>query len=194
MDPKLSNQVRDAVKRWRADDREHCFKAHLRRANRLGCQDAIEALYRIRGDGLEGAFASVMALGAVHCEQVDERGKSGYPDFLIQIGEFPKIVVEIKSRHASTDLVALNAATEVLTASELIGMASHFCLAVCSPCVEPSVSGLIERCARLCVVDVSDLAEAILRVQEERLQADQLYNWLTTPGVALMEQLPAPHQ
>ncbi len=134
-----------------------------------------------------------MSFIAVSCEKIDKKGTQAYPDYLITIENFAPIVVEIKSKQSPTDLVALNAATEVLTASELIGMKERFCLTLCSPGVEPSVPGLIERCARLCVTDVSDLAEAILRLREGRLRRDDFYNWLTTPGIALMEDLPPPH-
>lgn len=192
-DPRLANQVRDAARRWKVDDREHCRKFHLKRAARLGGQDIIDALYQSKGDDLETAFEAAMGFIAVGCEQIDKKGLPAYPDFLLTIENFSPLVVELKSKQSATDLVALNAATEVLTASELIGLRDNFCLTLCSPGVEPSVPGVIERCARLCVVDVSDMAEAILRVREGRLRRDEFYNWLTTPGIALMEDLPMPH-
>ena len=51
---------------------------------------------------------------------------------------------------------------------------------------------VIESCGRLCVVDVSDLTEAILRVREGTLTREGLFNWLTTPGIALREDIPPP--
>src|SRR5690606_15393075 len=117
----------------------------------------------------------------------DQANRQAHPDFLITIEDFPSIVVEIKSRMSDTAFVSLNDATEVLSASELIGLRANFCVTLCSPGVEPSVPGVIESCGRLCVVDVSDLTEAVLRVREGGLLRDGLFNWLTTPGIALRE-------
>ena len=152
----------------------------------------IAALYGTKGKELEAAFEAGMSLISIECERLDRPGRTGYPDFLITVEKFPSIVVEVKSRAGATDLVSLNSVTEVLSASELIGMRDKFCLTVCSPGIEPSVPGIIESCARLCVVDVCDLVESILRLREGSLTRDGFYNWLTAPGIALMEDLPHP--
>ena len=193
LDPELSNQVRDAAKRWKVADRNHCYNFHLKRGTRVSGEDIVNNLYKKRGDDFEATFQQTMDFLAIQCEKLDKKGRSGFPDFLISIEDFQPIIVELKTRLADTDIIALNAATEVLSASELIGMRDHPCLTVCSPGVEASVPGLIERCGRLCVVDVCDLAEAVLRVKEGRLPRGELHNWLTTPGIALMEDLPHPH-
>jgi helicase len=192
--PVLPNAVRDAAKRWKVDDREHCRKYQLRRAANLGAAEIIDALHTHRGDQLEVAFSNALNFVAISHEKIDGKGRIGFPDFLMSIESYPPIVVEIKSKISSTDTVSLNAAAEVLTASELIGMRDSFCVTLCSPGVEPSVPGLIEKCQRLAVVDVADFAEAILRVREGRLTREDFYNWITTPGIALMEDLAPPHQ
>jgi len=190
--PVLANQVRDAAKGWKVADRQHCRKFQLKRAAKLGGEAIIDALYTAKGDSLEDAFAEAIAFIGENYEKLDGKGKIAHPDFLITIDDCRPIVVEIKSKLADTDFVPLNAATEVLTASELIGLKGNFCITLCSPGVEPSVPGVIERCGRLCVVDVSDFAEAVVRLREGRLKRDEFYNWLTTPGIALMEDLPVP--
>lgn len=190
--PRLANMVRDAAKRWKIEDREYCRRMHAKRAGRVGGVAVIDALYSKKGDAFEDAFAAALDFVSINYNKLDERGRPGYPDFSVNIEQYPSIVFELKTKNSETDVVPLNAATEVLTASELIGMRDHFCVTVCSPGFEPTVPGIIERCGRLCVVDACDFAEAILRVREGRLTRDELYNWLTTPGVALREDLPYP--
>lgn len=192
LDTSVANQVRDAARRWKVSEREYFRNVHVRRARKVDAEPVISSLYVSRGDNLEAAFEAAMALIVVACERLDRPGLQAHPDFLITIESFPPIVVEVKSKQAETDLVSLNAATEVLSASELIGLRGSFCLTLCSPGIEPNVPGVIESCARLCVVAVSDLVEAVLRIREGSLTRDGLYNWLTTPGIALMEDLPHP--
>jgi helicase len=192
LDLTIANQVRDAARRWKASEREYFQRIHVRRATKVNCEPIISALYLKKGTNLEEAFAAAMTLIAVECESLDRVGKQAHPDFLIKIEQYPSIVVEIKSKASDSDLVALNSATEVLAASELIGLKDNFCLTVCSPGVEPSVPSLVESCRRLCVVSISDLAEAVLRLKEGSLTREGFYNWLTTPGVAAMEDLPHP--
>jgi helicase len=192
LDPSLPNQVRDAARRWKASEREYFQRIHVRRATKAKCEPVISALYLNKGLELESAFEAAMSLISVECESLDRAGKQAHPDFLIKVEQYPSIVVEVKSRANDTDLVALNSATEVLAASELIGLKDNFCLTVCSPGIEPSVPSVIESCRRLCVIGISDLAEAILRLKEGTLTREGFYNWLTTPGVAVMEDLPHP--
>lgn len=192
--PVLANAVRDAAKRWKADDREYCRKFQMRRAAHIGGNEVIDALHSKKGDALEDAFAAALSFAAIGFQKIDEKGKIGYPDFLMQIEGYKPIVVEVKSKQAATDSVPFNGATEVLAASELAGFKDNFCITLCSPGVEPSVPGLIERCRRLCVIDVTDFAEAILRLRENRLTREDFYNWITTPGIALMEDLPPPQR
>jgi len=190
--PSLANQVRDAARRWKVTEREYFQRIHLRRAARLNGENLISVLYILKGKELERAFEAVMSYAAIQCEVLDRTGRQAYPDFLVTIEHYPSIVVEIKSRTSDTDLVSLNAATEVLAASELAGLRDNFCVTLCSPGIEPSVPGAIENCGRLSVVGISDLVEAILRLREGTLTREGFYNWLTTPGVAVMEDLPHP--
>ncbi|AEG50075.1 DEAD/DEAH box helicase domain protein [Sphingobium chlorophenolicum L-1] len=188
--PRLANLVRDAARRWKLDEREYCKRVHLKRAAPIGGAEIIEALYDTRGDAFEAAFASLLDFLAIPYQRLDGPGKVGYPDFLVSIESFPGIVVELKTKVADNDVVPFNAATEVLSASELIGLRDHPCVTLCNPGVEPSVPRLIESCGRLCVLEACDLAEAALRLREGVLSRDAFYNWLTTPGIALREDLP----
>lgn len=190
LNPRLANLVRDAARRWKANDREYCKRIHLRRAALVNGTEVIEALYSARGDAFETAFSSLLTFLTIPHEQIDSPGRVAHPDFLVTIESFPSIVVELKTKASESDVVSFNAATEVLGASELLGLRDHPCLTVCNPAVEPSVPRLIEACGRLCVLEVCDLAEAALRVSEGVLSRDALYNWLTTPGIALREDLP----
>ncbi|MDO8326132.1 MAG: helicase-related protein [Cypionkella sp.] len=188
--PRLANLVRDAARRWKQDDRDYCRGIHLRRASALGGSEVIERLYGTRGTEFEAAFAALLDYLAISYQPLDGPGKVGHPDFLVNVEGFPGIIVELKSKARDDDFVSFNSATEVLSASELLGYRSNPCLTVCNPAIEPSVPRLVEACGRLSIVEVCDLAEAAVRMREGALSRGDFYNWLTTPGIALREDLP----
>src|SRR5262249_24510703 len=99
------------------------------------------------------------------------------------------LVVELKSKEGH-NLVDYNKAVEVLAASEVHGHKDSFCVTLCHPGVDPSVSAVVAACERLSVVESSDLAEALLRICEGSLSQKQLWQWLATPGQALGTDLP----
>ncbi|NKL92186.1 DEAD/DEAH box helicase [Rhizobium leguminosarum bv. viciae] len=185
-----ANLARNAAVEWKRSNREHCKAIHLRRAAPLNLTEMVFALYEFRGEELEGAFERALSNLAIQWEKLDTPDRQAYPDYRMQIEDYEPLIVEVKSRRNDTDLVSLNLALEVLSASELAGYRDHFCITLCSPGVEPSVPATIEGCGRLCVLEVSDLVEALLRLAEGRLTRSALQNWITTPGIALTEDLP----
>lgn len=188
----VPNLVRNAARVWKTDDRAHWKRVHQRRAEQVRLQDIILALYHSRGDALEGAFENALRALAISFQKLDERGRQAHPDYLVRIEDYEPLIFELKSKQNETDFVSLNNATEVLAASELIGHRDTFCVTLCNPAVEPSVPASIEGCRRLAVVEVSDLAEAFLRLAEGTLTRQSFQNWLTTPGIADWQSLPPP--
>lgn len=189
---RTSNAVRNAARTWKIEDRSYCKVRHLRRAARFNAENIISDIYDRRGDEFEAAFEAALNLVAIPFQKLDGPGRSGYPDYSVTIDDSASLVFELKTKMADTDTVSLNEATDVLRASELIGMRGNNCVSLCNPAVEPSVPGLIESCGRLCVVEACDFAEALLRVREGTLSRADFHNWLSTPGVALREDLPSP--
>lgn len=185
-----ANLARNAAVEWKRSNRDHCKAIHLRRATPLNLTDMVFALYEFRGQDLETAFERALSNVAIQWEKLDTPDKQAHPDYRIQIEDYEPLIVELKSKRSDSDLVSLNLAMEVLSASELAGYKDHFCITLCSPGVEPSVPATIEGCGRLCVLEVSDLVEALLRLVEGRLTRSALQNWITTPGIALTEDLP----
>ena len=187
------NLVRDAAKNWKVDQRRHYRKRHANKAKRDGCDGHIADLYEKKGTALEAAIRAIFEDISVVCSVLDDGENPAWPDlkFAFTGNGLPSdVVAEVKSKEKETSLVPLNDATEVLAASELAGMPNHPCVTVCSPGVEPSVPTSISGCRRLCVVEIVDLAEAYLRVKDGNLTVEDLHNWLTTPGIALTEDLP----
>ncbi len=185
-----ANLARNAAISWKRRNRDHSRGIHLRRAAQLNVTDLVKDLYDMRGEDLENAFERALQTLAVRFEKLDTRDRQAFPDFLVQIEDYEPLIFELKSKINDADLVTLNAALEVLSASELAGHRDKFCVTLCNPGVEPSVPATIEGCGRLCVLEVTDLVEALLRLSEGRLTRNSLQNWLTTPGIALAEDLP----
>jgi helicase len=70
------------------------------------------------------------------------------------------------------------------------GYKDTFCVTLCHPGVDPSVPMAITGSGRLSVVETNDLGEGLLRLCQERLTQEQLWQWLSTPGQALSVDLP----
>ncbi|WP_342070960.1 DEAD/DEAH box helicase [Yoonia algicola] len=187
------NLVRDAAKNWKMDQRRHYQARHINKAKRHGCDGHIADVYEKKGKELESAVSAMLHDITVLCSVLDDGTRQAWPDLKLEFtrnGLPSDVVAEVKSKEKETSLVPLNDAIEVLAASELAGMPNHPCITICSPGVEPSVPTSISGCSRLGVVEVVDLAEAYLRVKDGNLTIGDLYDWLTTPGIALTEDLP----
>ena len=185
-----ANLARNAAIAWKRSNREHCKAIHLRRSGPLNLSEMVFSLYEFKGTELELAFERALSKLSIQWDKLDTANRQAYPDYRVQIEDFEPLIFELKSKQSDTDLISLNSALEVLAASELAGLRDHFCVTLCSPGVEPSVPATIEGCGRLCVLEISDLVEALLRLAEGKLTRSGLQNWITTPGIALAEDLP----
>jgi helicase len=137
----------------------------------------------------QAVFEQALSFLKIDFQKLDDKTKTGAPDYLVRLTNSPPMVVELKSRE-ETKLVDYNRAVEVLAASEVHGYRDAFCVTLCHPGVDPSVAGVIASCGRLAVVESTDLGEALLRCCEGALDQEQLYRWLASPGQALAADLP----
>jgi helicase len=186
-----SARLREAARSWKRKDRQHCLRLHERRTATLDGGDIVRRLYATRGTPLEGVLEEMFERIGTPLVRLDTGEVPGRPDFLLQLDDLAPIIVEVKTREADDQFVGLGSATEVLAASELMGHGGDFCLTICSPSVDPSVPGQVEGSGRLCVVDISDLCDALVRLLRGELSRQDLHTWLTTAGIALMGDLPS---
>ena len=184
-----ANWVRDACRDWKVEQRKRMSTRHLKRASRCEHKDLIEYYYEAKGDAFEAAFEQVLHKLGVTFEKLDDKTKTGAPDYLVKFSDSPPVVVELKSKEGDR-LVDYNKAVEVLAASEIHGFRDCFCVTLCHPGVDPSVPQQIASCGRLSVVESGDLGEALLRLCERSLTQQQVWQWLCTPGQAVAEDLP----
>lgn len=184
-----ANWLRDACRAWKANQRARVAERHTKRAKKCPRADLVERFYQATGNDFERVFEEVLAYLKVDCKRLDDKTKTGAPDYLVQLPGSPALVVELKSRETGK-LVDYNRAVEVLAASEVHGFKDAFCVTLCQPGVDPSVPSVIAACGRLSVVEAVDLGEALLRCCEGTLSGEQLYRWLATPGQALASDLP----
>jgi helicase len=184
-----ANWVRDACRDWKVDQRKRMSVRHLKRATKCDSKFLIENYYEAKGDAFELAFEKILVQLGVAFEKLDDKTKTGAPDYLVKFLDSPSIVVELKSKEGDK-LVDYNKAVEVLAASEIHGFRDCFCITICHPGVDPSVPPQIAFCGRLSVVESGDLGEALLRLCEGSLTQQQVWQWLCTPGQAVAEDLP----
>lgn len=184
-----ANWLRDATRSWKVNQRASAGEKQLRRARKCPRSDLVSKFYRATGNEFEKVFEDLLRYLKIDFHCLDDKTKTGAPDYLIQLKNLPPMVMELKSREAGK-LVDYNRAVEVLAAAEIHGYKDAFCITLCQPGVDPSVSTVIASCRRLCVIEAVDLGEALLRFCEGTLSEAQLYHWLATPGQALAADLP----
>lgn len=184
-----ANWLRDKVRDWKKDQRKRACERQAQRAKK--CPDAklIPAFYDSIGNEFEVVFEKILNQLKLPFTKLDEKTKTGAPDYLITFAPGKQLIAELKSKEKG-NLVDYNKAVEVLAASEVHGHKDKFCVTLCHPGVDPSVPTVIAECARLCVVESPDLGEGLLRLCEGNISSEQLWQWLTTPGQALTQDLP----
>lgn len=189
-DPRAkANWLRDACRSWKANQRARAAERQARRAKKCPRADFVERFYQATGTDFERVFEDALAYLKIECKRLDDKTKTGAPDYLVQLPSSPPLIVELRSRETGK-LVDYNRAVEVLAASEVHGFRDAFCVTLCQPGVDPSVPSVIASCGRLSVVEAVDLGEALLRYCEGTLSGEQLHRWLATPGQALAADLP----
>lgn len=184
-----ANWLRDACRDWKTRQRQRAAERHLKRGSRCLRLNLIEDYYAKKGTEFEQIFEEILKFLKIEFEKLDEKSKTGAPDYLIKLHESPPLVIELKSKEGDR-LVDYNKAVEVLAASEVHGYRDAFCVTLCHPGVDPSVPMVIAACRRLSVVESNDLGEALLRVCENTLSQSQLWQWLASPGQAISADLP----
>lgn len=184
-----ANWLRDVCRDWKLNQRKQAAERHLKRARRCQMVDLVKAFYDSVGTDFEKAFEAVLSFLKISFKRLDDKTKTGAPDYLIQLVDSPPLIVELKSKEG-TKLVDYNKAVEVLAASEVHGHKDTFCVTLCHPGVDPSVPMVVVACGRLSVVESNDIMEALLRVCEGALSHKQIWQWLASPGQALAADLP----
>jgi helicase len=184
-----ANWLRDTCRQWKANHRERTAQRHLKRVHRCGRPELVKTYYAATGTDFEKAFEEILAFLNIPFEKLDDKKKTGAPDYLLTLKDSGPLVVELKSREGEK-LVDYNKSVEVLAASEVHGHKDTFCVTLCHPGVDPSVPMVIAACGRLSVVESSDLGEAFIRLCEGSLTQYQLWQWLASPGQALASDLP----
>lgn len=184
-----ANWVRDACRDWKVSQRARAAERQRKRAKRCPRVDLIDRFYKLTGTGFEGIFEEVLTFLNLPFDKLDDKNKTGAPDYLLTVPESAPLIIELKSRDEGK-LIDYNRAVEVLAASEVHGHKETHCVTLCHPGVDPSVPAVVASCGRLCVVESVDFGEALLRYCEGTLNNAQLYQWLSTPGQATSADLP----
>ncbi|WP_457282020.1 DEAD/DEAH box helicase [Polaromonas sp. P5_D5] len=184
-----ANWIRDACRDWKANQRQRAAERHLKRAKSCPRADLVEMFYSAKGAAFEQALENVLSFLKIDFTKLDDKTKTGAPDYLLRLKNSPPLILELKSKEGN-NLVDYNKAVEVLAASEVHGYKDAFCITLCHPGVDPSVPPVVVACGRLSVVESNDLGEALIRKCESAITEEQLWHWLATPGQALSIDLP----
>jgi helicase len=184
-----ANWIRDSARAWKSVQRKRSSEKQVKRASRCSSVELLKNYYSSTGTIFEAAFEACLSHLQIDWVRLDDRSRTGAPDYLLRLVENNPIVFELKTKE-SEKLVDYNRAVEVLAASEVHGYREAFCVTLCHPGVDPSVPGVVASCGRLSVIESHDLAEALLRICEGDLTLQQFHHWLSVPGQATAMDLP----
>jgi helicase len=184
-----ANWVRDSCRSWKVEQRKMAEKRHLKRAKNCPQSNLVTEFYESKGTEFEKKFEEVLDAQKISYKRLDDKTKTGAPDYLIDLKGSTPFVLEVKTK-VGDKLVDYNSSVEVLAASEIHGYRDSFCITLCHPGVDPSVPTVITKCGRLSVVESTDLGEAFIRLCEGKITEEEIWQWLTTPGQALASDLP----
>lgn len=184
-----ANWLRDTCRDWKRLQRQRAAERHIKRAARCPDIELVKQYYDAKGTTFEDVFERALNSLKISFVKLDDKTKTGAPDYLINLNDSPPLIIELKSKEGN-NLVDYNKAVEVLAASEVHGYREAFCVTLCHPGVDPSVPLVIAACGRLSVIESHDLGEALLRICEGTLSQKQLWQWLASPGQALASDLP----
>lgn len=184
-----ANWVRDSCRTWKVEQRKIAEKRHLKRAKNCPQANLVTEFYDSKGTVFENKFEEVLDAQKISYKRLDDKTKTGAPDYLIELKGSSPVVLEVKTKMGDK-LVDYNSSVEVLAASEIHGYRDSFCITLCHPGVDPSVPTVITKCGRLSVVESTDLGEALIRLCEGKITEEEIWQWLTTPGQALASDLP----
>lgn len=184
-----ANWFRDACRDWKKNKRAEIADWHKRRAAKCAHKKCVEDYYDSFGNAFETAFERALVAVGINFEKMDTKGTTGAADYLIKVDDLQPIVCELKTKE-NGKLVTYNNAVEVLAAAIVHKHPDKFCITVCHPGVDPAVPTAVADCGKLCVLETADLGEALLRLCEGKLAREKFYQWLTTPGQALISDLP----
>lgn len=188
-DARRSPDIREGVQNYRTRQTAARQASHMRRV-KDDCQDLVERFYATTGTEFEGPVGHAFECVDITIVDRDEghnRGR-GFPDFVLEIAN-TLVVAECKSKENNVG-VSLTGAREVAGKAAVHGLGGNSLVTICQPYVAPEVPRLLENCTGLTVVNAEDLAEAILRLHQGRIDHAQFLAWLTTPGQPRIEDLP----
>lgn len=192
-----NNAFVKAVREWKTRQRSRVEQKHKRRAPACIDPKLVADYYDSRRTDFELAVEKLLGELGIAAERKDNSSDKGagagrnrgFADYLVSIpGRIP-FVLEVKTKEGD-NLLGLNECTEVISAADIMGHGDKPCVTLCHPGYDPSVPPSIVKSTRLCVVEATSFAEALLRIAEGQLTPDEFHDWLTTPGEALPSELP----
>lgn len=142
--------------------------------------DAVGLDYEVSAEAL---LAHVMEWKVT---RIDKGKRQAYPDFMIEFGG-KTILVECKTKQKNTATLSKDEAFAVLSKS--IDFKKDHCLTIGKPDFDDTSRSKADGSSEVTLMRHHDLVDAILRYRAGKLNGEQLFTWLMTPGYARIEQL-----
>jgi len=178
----------EAVTRYFSINFARWRNRHMQRVMNIADEeDLIEFSYDSLGHEYEDIIQSILESFGWDVKKLDVGKRQGVPDFIIY-HDNRSILVECKTKKSNDATIDKEDAFEVLTKGVDIN-ADHR-VTIGKPDFDTFSKSKAAGSKMITLIPHYALIEAFLRWREGKLAADDVFEWLITPGVALLDLLP----
>lgn len=149
-------------------------------------RDLILQSYDAQGKEYEDIIESMIIKLGWKIKKLDSNKRQGVPDFQIEKGK-KSILVECKTKNKQDAVISRIDALEVLTKGANI-KADH-CITIGKPDFESFAKTTAEGSSKITLIPHYSFIEGYIRWKDGKMTSDELFSWLTTPGVASVENM-----
>lgn len=163
--------------------------AHVRVARELRAESFVERCYIENGMEYEKAVHDLLVFTkALAVTVIDDGKRQNVPDLLVALGNI-EALIECKSATKNPALINKEDAWAVIQkATDFSPMMKRITLG--KPAFDETSKRKAASSADLTLVENGVFVEAVLRLLQQSLSAEEFMAWITTPGVAEIERLP----
>ena len=179
--------IRNAVGRYRKENRESLWKAAIRRA-RGELKAILEQTITARQTAFEDRFESILNVVGIAWRRLDDGTIPGAADFLLGKNDTDQVVVELKTSQQE-NLVDLNGATDVIRGAAIVSLENLPKVTLANPGFDPNVPWQARNVNDLALVEASQFAYGVTLLASGEVNEDAFLDWLTHPGMLSVSQL-----
>jgi helicase len=185
---KRAHALKEAISRYFEKTFEYWKNRHLYQVREDNDdRSLITSSYEALGCDYEDIIKSLLEKFGWNVRKLDTNKRQGVPDIVIEDGS-RSILVECKTKQNNEAIINKEDAFAILTKGQDID-ADHL-VTVGKPDFDTFSQSKAAGSKTVTLVSHYALVEAFIRWRKQRVTSEQVFEWLITPGVAIIDRLP----